>query len=286
MSKNCTLPKNRKPDIINVLKGAATSSLINFFGYTSFVILFYIITVYYFNTFDIKHKGIPVHTLNKLLSIPILKYIFGALIGLPFESVFILMMISGFSYYLYNTLIYDNLKNFNPYTCDGSSTISEDDDRYKKIIYSIFKFLTPFLIFMGTLIGLLLFQRFVYNGLGKFRFILYLVWVIGLIMTSVTYFGVIYHKIYYDVENEKIDSIDKNSNTSNLVWIFTLYSIYLYSRCIGFKFNFDSHNESKFSIIKYIITSMFLYIVSINLLYFIVNFIQGYYIKMWKVCNC
>ena len=139
---------------------------------------------------------------------------------------------------------------------------------------------------MGTLIGLLLFQRFVYNGLGKFRFILYLVWVIGLIMTSVTYFGVIYHKIYYDVENEKIDSIDKNSNTSNLVWIFTLYSIYLYSRCIGFKFNFDSHNESKFSIIKYIITSMFLYIVSINLLYFIVNFIQGYYIKMWKVCNC
>ena len=54
------------------------------------------------------------------------------------------MMISGFSYYLYNTLIYDNLKNFNPYTCDGSSTINEDDDRYKKIIYSIFKFLTPF----------------------------------------------------------------------------------------------------------------------------------------------
>jgi hypothetical protein len=286
MAENCILPKNRKPNIINVIKGAAISSLINFFGYTSFVLLFYGVTIYYFNIFNIEHKGIPIHTIQKLMSIPILKYVFGALIGLPFESIFVLMLISGFSYYLYNTLIYDNLKNFYPYTCDSNSSINEDDGRYKKIIFSIFKFMAPFGIFIGVLIGLILFQHFVYQGLGNFKFILYLVWVIGLIMTSTTYFAIIYNKIYYDLENQKIDSMDKNNNTSSLVWIFTLYSIYLYSRCVGFRFNFNSDKGSKFSIIKYIMSSMVLYIASINLLYFIVNFIQGYYIKMWHVCNC
>ena len=286
MSKNCTIPKNRKPNIINVIKGAAISSLINFFGYSSFVLLFYGVTIYYFNTFNIEHKGIPIHTLTKLMNIPILKYVFGALIGLPFESIFVLMMISGFSYYLYNTLIYDNLKNFYPYNCDGNSSINEDDNRYQKIILSIFKFMAPFGLFIGILIGIIIFQHFVYTGLGKFKFILYLVWVIGLIMTSTTYFAVIYNKIYHDLENQKIDSMDQNNNTSSLVWIFTLYSVYLYSRCVGFRFNFSSDKESTFTIIQYIMSSMILYIVNINILFFIVNFIQGFYIKMWHICNC
>ena len=279
MSENCALPKNRKPDIINVIKGAAISSLINLIGYSSFIILFYGITVYYFNIFDIKYKGIPIKTRDKLLNIPILKYIVGALIGFPFESIFILMMISGFSYYLYNILIYDNLKNFYPYYCSDDSTLKEDDNRYAKIIMSIFKFMTPFGIFMSVLVGIILFQHFVFQGLGKFKFILYLVWVIGLIMTSTIYFAVVYKKMYHDIENVNIDSKDTNNNTSSLVWIFTLYSIYLYTRCVGFNFNFVSFNRSK-------LLNMVLYLASINILFFIVNFIQGFYIKMWHICDC
>lgn len=283
MLEKCELPNNRKPDIKNVIKGSLILSIINFIAYNCFVVVFYVITEYYFHHFNINHKGISIHTLKTLSEIPVLRYIVGALIGFPFESIFIVLLISGFSYLLYNTLIYDNLKNFYPYSSESNPDINEDEDRYMKIIKSLFSFMTPFGIYILLLVGIILFQKFAISGISKFKFTLYLIWFIGLIITSIMYFGVIIGKNYFGDTNLHLNY---NNTTSDLVYIFTIYSVYLYARCIGFKFNLNiANSDEPFKLISTILYSLFFYLVIINILFFLVNFIQGFYIKMWVSCK-
>ena len=281
----CKLPNDEKPNIANVLKGSLVSSLINAFVYSTVVISFFLVTESYFHFFNIKHKGLSVSFMKTLLGIPILKYIFAALIGFPFESIFILILIGTFSYHLYQTLIYDNLKNFYPYTNKDDPSLKEDEDRYFKLVKSLFKSVAPIGLYILVLVGVILVDKFLFKGLEKFKFILYLIWFIGLIMVSVGHSGGIIIN-YFNSDNKKIDSKDKNGNTKDLVMIFTMYSIYLYAKCIGFNFNRQlAKNENFFTIFKSLFIGLFFYLMVINILFFLVNFIQGFYLKMWHFCK-